>query len=233
MTKSQRLIELMMKVYEKPHFTVDEMAREFNVSYRTMLRYLQELSGLGVPLYSETGKHGGYTMLPTKFKPALEPGQSNQLKSIRRVIKPAFHLLGVELKAPFTAIHMSNVIIPRLWEQLEDHLGRNGLAQENATRIAAIQNRQYIYHYIAGVEVRQTFPIPDGMILTEIPAREYVMYTHQGAQWRDDLDDTYLYAIQLMRNEGLEPELQAFSLKIFPKGVPPQAKESEVCIPID
>lgn len=54
LTKTQRLNEVMARVYEKKKFTVDELAEEFQVSYRTMLRYLQELSGMGVPLYSET-----------------------------------------------------------------------------------------------------------------------------------------------------------------------------------
>jgi predicted transcriptional regulator YdeE len=232
MTKTQRLIELMMKVYEKPHFTVDEMAKEFDVSYRTMLRYLQELSGLGVPLYSETGKHGGYTMLQTRSRPALERSQSNDIKPMRRVIKPAFHLLGVELKAPFTAIHMSNVIIPRLWEQLRELLERHDLASDTATRIAAVQSRQYVYHYIAGVETRKNTPVPDGMIMIEIPLREYFVYTHQGAQGRDQMDETYLYALQLMRSKGLEPELQDYSLQIYKTQTPARARESEICIPI-
>lgn len=62
LTKTQRLNEVMARVYEKQKFTVDELAEEFQVSYRTMLRYLQELSGMGVPLYSEVGKHGGYSI---------------------------------------------------------------------------------------------------------------------------------------------------------------------------
>ncbi|WP_309244083.1 HTH domain-containing protein [Paenibacillus sp. GbtcB18] len=63
LTKTQRLHDVMARIYEIQKFTVDEPAQEFHVSYRTMLRYLQELSGMGVPLYSEVGKHGGYSLL--------------------------------------------------------------------------------------------------------------------------------------------------------------------------
>ena len=60
MSKTKRLIELMMTVNAKRKFTARELAEEFNVSYRTILRDLDELSELGVPLYSEVGADGGY-----------------------------------------------------------------------------------------------------------------------------------------------------------------------------
>jgi predicted DNA-binding transcriptional regulator YafY len=69
--KSHRLIELMMTVNRKRKFTVKELANEFHVSPRTMLRDLQELSGLGVPLYSEVGPHGGYQVLNERVLPPI------------------------------------------------------------------------------------------------------------------------------------------------------------------
>jgi len=63
MPKTERMLKIMQRVYEKRSFTVGEMAEEFSVSYRTMLRYLHELSELGVPLYATEGKHGGYSVL--------------------------------------------------------------------------------------------------------------------------------------------------------------------------
>ncbi|MEB9895987.1 HTH domain-containing protein [Bacillus cereus] len=43
MAKSRRLTELMMKLNSKKRYTVQELADEFGVSYRTMWRYLQEV----------------------------------------------------------------------------------------------------------------------------------------------------------------------------------------------
>lgn len=71
MSKSKRLIELMMAVNHKRKFTVKELAEEFDVSTRTMLRDLQELSELGVPLYSEVGPHGGYRVLNARMLPPI------------------------------------------------------------------------------------------------------------------------------------------------------------------
>jgi len=71
MSKSKRLMELMMTVNRKRKFTVKELAEEFNVSTRTVLRDLQELSELGVPLYSEVGPHGGYQVLNERVLPPI------------------------------------------------------------------------------------------------------------------------------------------------------------------
>ncbi|MFB9324670.1 helix-turn-helix transcriptional regulator [Paenibacillus aurantiacus] len=71
MTKSKRLMELMMTVNRKRRFKVQELADEFGVSTRTILRDLQELSELGVPLYSEVGPHGGYQVVRERVLPPI------------------------------------------------------------------------------------------------------------------------------------------------------------------
>ncbi|MBW5449077.1 WYL domain-containing protein [Cohnella sp. CFH 77786] len=71
MSKSKRLMELMMTVNRKRRFKVRELAHEFGVSERTILRDLQELSELGVPLYSEVGPHGGYQVLNERVLPPI------------------------------------------------------------------------------------------------------------------------------------------------------------------
>ncbi|WP_248927896.1 helix-turn-helix transcriptional regulator [Paenibacillus hamazuiensis] len=71
MSKSKRLMELMMAVNRKRRFKVQELADEFGVSARTILRDLQELSELGVPLYSEVGPHGGYQVIRERVLPPI------------------------------------------------------------------------------------------------------------------------------------------------------------------
>lgn len=71
MSKSKRLVELMMTVNRKRRFKVRELADEFGVSTRTILRDLQELSELGVPLYSEVGPHGGYQVIRERILPPI------------------------------------------------------------------------------------------------------------------------------------------------------------------
>jgi len=69
--KSQRLIQLIMRINAKPSFTVGELAAEFGLSTRTITRDLQELSELGVPVYSVQGRGGGYRLLRERLLPPI------------------------------------------------------------------------------------------------------------------------------------------------------------------
>ncbi|GGG54176.1 helix-turn-helix transcriptional regulator [Paenibacillus radicis (ex Gao et al. 2016)] len=71
MPKSKRLLELMLTINRKRKFTVRELAEEFGVSSRTILRDLQELGELGMPLYSQVGLHGGYQVLNERTLPPI------------------------------------------------------------------------------------------------------------------------------------------------------------------
>src|SRR5919199_1459277 len=62
LSRTARLLELLIRVQTKPHFTAAELAEEFGVSRRTMLRDLGALSALGVPLRSTPGPGGGYSL---------------------------------------------------------------------------------------------------------------------------------------------------------------------------
>ena len=62
MSRAARLLELLVRVQTKPRFTAQELAEEFGVSRRTMLRDLRALSGMGVPLRSTPGPGGGYSL---------------------------------------------------------------------------------------------------------------------------------------------------------------------------
>jgi len=71
MQKAQRLIQLIMRINAKPSFTVRELADEFGLSTRTITRDLQELSELGVPVYSIQGRGGGYKLLQERLLPPI------------------------------------------------------------------------------------------------------------------------------------------------------------------
>ena len=66
MSRTARLLELLIRLQTRPRFTVRELAEGLGVSRRTMLRDLQALSEMGVPLASSPGPHGGYSLLPER-----------------------------------------------------------------------------------------------------------------------------------------------------------------------
>ncbi|TFE23737.1 helix-turn-helix transcriptional regulator [Cohnella luojiensis] len=71
MLKSQRLIRMIMMINAKKSFTVQELADDFGLSTRTITRDLQELSELGVPIYSVQGRGGGYRLLQERLLPPI------------------------------------------------------------------------------------------------------------------------------------------------------------------
>jgi predicted DNA-binding transcriptional regulator YafY len=71
MSKAKLLFDLIMYVNTKRSFTAQEVAYEFNISIRTAHRYLMELDEMGVPLYTEPGRNGGYRLLNNRMLPPV------------------------------------------------------------------------------------------------------------------------------------------------------------------
>lgn len=71
MSKVKLLFDLIMYVNSSRRFTAQDVAHEFNVSVRTAHRYLTELSEMGVPLYTEPGRSGGYRALDNRILPPI------------------------------------------------------------------------------------------------------------------------------------------------------------------
>lgn len=63
MSRTERLMEVLITLQTKPRFTVQELADELGVSRRTMLRDLHALSEMGVPLAATPGPYGGYMLI--------------------------------------------------------------------------------------------------------------------------------------------------------------------------
>lgn len=71
MSKTKLLFDLIMYVNTKRSFTAQDVAYEFNVSLRTAHRYLMELSEMGIPIYTEQGRNGGYRTLKSRTLPPI------------------------------------------------------------------------------------------------------------------------------------------------------------------
>lgn len=58
-----RLLSLIMLLQSRPCWKASELAAEFNVSERTVHRYMGMLDELGIPIYSERGPYGGFSLV--------------------------------------------------------------------------------------------------------------------------------------------------------------------------
>ncbi|HDA0722215.1 TPA: HTH domain-containing protein [Staphylococcus aureus] len=63
MKKSVRLYNMIEYCNENRNFKLNVLMSEFNISRSTALRDIKEIEALGVPLYSNPGKNGGYTII--------------------------------------------------------------------------------------------------------------------------------------------------------------------------
>jgi predicted DNA-binding transcriptional regulator YafY len=126
MSRVERLVELLLRLQTLQHFTVQALADEFHCSRRTMLRDLQALSMMGVPLAAMPGPHGGYRLLQ---KQRLLPLALTEDEAIGIVL--SYEALLDYTASPFAVQHLSaltklrNALPPevvqrldQLWERL-------------------------------------------------------------------------------------------------------------------
>lgn len=62
---------MLWYVQTKQEFTAQELADEFQLSVRSIYRYISDLADLGVYIESKKGRNGGFTVLPNQVLPPV------------------------------------------------------------------------------------------------------------------------------------------------------------------
>lgn len=63
MNKTIRLFQMMHYINNKEHFKISELMSKFNISRSTVFRDIEQLEQIGLPIYSEQGRSGGFHII--------------------------------------------------------------------------------------------------------------------------------------------------------------------------
>ncbi len=112
--RAARLIKMVLLLQSRPAMTAAELARELEVSERTVTRDAQALSEAGVPVYADRGRAGGYRLVGgyrTRLT-GLHRGEAEAL--FLSGVPGALREMGLEDAASAARLKVSAALLPSL-----------------------------------------------------------------------------------------------------------------------
>lgn len=85
MNVAERRAQIMKLLYRRKHETVANMAYEFGVSERTILRDVEALS-LTEPIYTQAGRYGGGVYIMDGYSPSAFYFKADELELLNKLI---------------------------------------------------------------------------------------------------------------------------------------------------
>ncbi|MFG3093156.1 helix-turn-helix transcriptional regulator [Streptomyces sp. NPDC048202] len=122
--RAARLIRMALLVQSSPGLTAEALARELDVSRRTVIRDAQALQEAGVPIRAERGRAGGYHLAPghrTRLT-TLHPTEAETL--YLSGLPTALRDLGLSDAADTARLKLSATLLPSLRAAAESSVRR-------------------------------------------------------------------------------------------------------------
>lgn len=191
--RADRLLSLVLLLRNRGRMSATALARELEVSTRTVLRDVEALSAAGIPVYAERGRHGGFALLPgfTTDLTGLTVGEAKALLAAGAAATP--EALGM---APAFASAMRKVVaaMPDTHREAATRVAERVLVRHGGwltdppqeERLGLIQrvvfagNRLRIRYAARGSEPRWRTVDPIGLVCAS--GRWYLVATHRGSE---------------------------------------------------
>ncbi|WP_313897780.1 GyrI-like domain-containing protein [Bacillus litorisediminis] len=143
-------------------------------------------------------------------------------------------VVGYEFTAPYKAFREAEVLIPRLWFRLIEHLEEIGDVVNSNRRIGVSHNRKTDFTYYVTVEVENFTKVPNNMTQLTVPANTYASFYHHGVMERDHIDRTYQFIHNWFEKNQYERNYQSYSLEIYDEHYEPSKSSNrfEILIPV-
>ena len=84
--KVDRILGIIIYLINHDNVPASYLAERFHVSVRTIQRDMVSISEIGIPVYAEGGKHGGYSILPT-YKVKNSDIRAEEQQMIRKALE--------------------------------------------------------------------------------------------------------------------------------------------------
>ncbi|MDT0452929.1 helix-turn-helix transcriptional regulator [Streptomyces hesseae] len=112
--RAARLIKLVLLLQSRPSMTGGELARELEVSERTVARDVLALSEAGVPVYADRGRAGGYRLIGGYRTRLTGLGRAEAEALFLSGVPAALHDMGLADAASAARLKVSAALIPSL-----------------------------------------------------------------------------------------------------------------------
>ncbi|MEU8985167.1 YafY family protein [Streptomyces sp. NPDC048558] len=112
--RAARLIKMVLLLQSRPAMTAAELARELEVSERTVTRDAQALSEAGVPVYADRGRAGGYRLIGGYRTRLTGLGRSEAEALFLSGVPGALREMGLEDAASAATLKVSAALMPSL-----------------------------------------------------------------------------------------------------------------------
>jgi predicted DNA-binding transcriptional regulator YafY len=169
--RASRLVSLLLLLQTRGQLTAAELARELEVSERTVHRDVEALSASGVPIYAERGTHGGIRLVD---------GYRTRLTGMTPEEAEALFLAG--LPGPAAELGLGTVVAAAQLKVLAS------LPSELRARASRLVER---FHLDAGDWFRASQPVPHLGALSDAvwnATRVTIQYIREGAPVERTID---------------------------------------------